>query len=78
METAVQAATMIDIKLVGAVMTPLVTGLVALAIYIKNLHHTHAKEQKENLVTMTTAIVTNSKVIENNTEMVKKVFDKLK
>lgn len=69
--------TMIDIKLAAVVIGPLLTGVITLAIYIKNIHVTHAKEQKENLVTMTTAIVTNSEVIKNNTAMVEKLFNKL-
>lgn len=67
--------------LITAIST-LVSAIVALAVYIVQLHRHQSKEQKENLIMITnamggvtTAMTENKSAIDNNTRVVDKLFE---
>lgn len=56
-----------------AMLSVLVSTVGALALYIKSLHRHHTVAQKENLVSMTEAMVKNSVATQNNSDIMKEV-----
>lgn len=65
-----------EVKIDPAVISTLgvlVSAIGALALYIKSLHKHHTIAQKENLVTMTKAMIENSAATQSNTEVMKEM-----
>jgi uncharacterized protein YoxC len=61
-----------------------ISALVALGVYIKNLHKSHNKTQNENTEKMllmtekvTSAMTNGTHAIENNNRLIDKLFDKI-
>lgn len=56
------------------IISSLAVTIVTLAFYIKHLHSKHSRDQNENLIKMTEAMIGNKSAIENHT----RVNDELK
>lgn len=56
------------------IVSGLVGAIVALAFYVRHLHSKHSRDQNENLIKMTEAMIGNKSAIENHT----RVNDELK
>lgn len=59
---------------ISAIIT-LWASLVALIVYIKNVHKSHDTKQQENIKLLAEEQVKNRHVIENNNKLYDKIFD---